>query len=228
MLDIASYTSIGGQRGNHDAFCFKEMGGALMLAMCDGEMDAFAAKRCAQSIGENLLSGNTPRTAVCETMDAVVDKVSRTITVPVCAVHIQGDLLQWANVGNVRLYHFSGGQIGQVSVDDTAAFKAWLSNETDFAGIRVNPARSVLTAPPQENSVFAPHAGQATLADGDAILVCTDGFWQYVFETEMEIDLLKAEDAGHWLDQMLIRLTSRSHMENNHLIACAIRYLIID
>lgn len=224
MLDFASYTSKGGQSENHDAFCYKKTGDALMLVLCDGGMDALAAQRCAQSINEKLLSGNTPRSAVCEAMDGVVDMGSRTITVPVCAVDICADTCKWANLGDVRLYHFSSGKVSQVSVDDTAAYQAWLSNKTDFAGIRMNPARSVLTSPPDENGGPVPHTGHVELSDGDAILVCTDGFWQYVFETEMAIDLLKAEDAGYWLDQMLLRLISRSYMEGGHLTACAILY----
>lgn len=224
MLDFASYTSKGGQSDNQDAFCCEETGDALILALCDGAKDALAAQLCAQSIKEMLLSGNMPRSAVCEVMDGVINMGSRNITVPVCAVDIHGDTCQWANLGNVRLYHFSSGKIGQVSVDDTAAYQAWLSNKTDFTGIRMNPDRSVLTSLPDENGVPVPHTGQVALADGDAILVCTDGFWQYIFEAEMEIDLLKAEDAGHWLDEMLLRLMSRSYMEGGHLTACTIRY----
>jgi len=214
MLDFASYTSKVGQSDNYDAFCCEKTGDALMLALCDGGTDALAAQRCAQSISEKLLSGNTPLSAICELMNGVIDMGPRTITIPVCVVDIHGDACQWANLGNVRLYHFSSGKIGQVSVDDTA----------DIAGIRMSPARSVLTAPPEDNGVPVPHVGRITLEAGDAILVCSGDFWKYVFETEMEIDLLKAEDAGHWLDQMLVRLMSRSHMEGGHLTACAIQY----
>ena len=41
--------------------------------------------------------------------------------------------------------------------------------------------------------------------NGDAFLICSDGFWEYVCETEMEADLLKSDSAEVWLKYMLKR-----------------------
>ena len=53
-----------------------------------------------------------------------------------------------------------------------------------------------------------PEVGQADLDDGHfhAFLLCTDGFWEYVLETEMMVDLAKSRRPGEWLDYMVSRL----------------------
>ena len=51
----------------------------------------------------------------------------------------------------------------------------------------------------------------------ERFLLCSDGFWEYVLEPEMEQDLQAAADPQDWLDRMLVRLNRRipAHNDNN-------------
>ena len=61
------------------------------------------------------------------------------------------------------------------------------------------------------------------LEDGDAFLLCSDGFWEYVYETEMEIDLSKSDSAHEWKTYMLKRLLNRVTDNNdNFTLICGI------
>ena len=53
-----------------------------------------------------------------------------------------------------------------------------------------------------------------------AFLLCTDGFWEYVLEEEMEQDLRLARSAKQWLEKMRRRLQARApaDQDNNSAI----------
>ena len=51
---------------------------------------------------------------------------------------------------------------------------------------------------------------------GDAFLLCSDGFWEYVLENEMEIDLSKSNSAEEWVKFMLVRLLLKMNGKNDN------------
>ena len=57
------------------------------------------------------------------------------------------------------------------------------------------------------------------IENGDAFLICSDGFWDFVTEGEMEADLLKAENAPAWLRFMLKRQLLRAKNEDDNYTA---------
>ena len=61
-----------------------------------------------------------------------------------------------------------------------------------------------------------PEAGQAELRPGDAFLLCSDGFWEYVYQEEMLADLLKAETPEGWARDMLLRHIRRTPPGNDN------------
>jgi serine/threonine protein phosphatase PrpC len=64
---------------------------------------------------------------------------------------------------------------------------------------------------------------EVEVAEGrDAFLLCTDGFWEYVYEPEMEDLLQKAKDPQDWLKQMEKILLSRVSGENDNYTAAAV------
>jgi serine/threonine protein phosphatase PrpC len=62
-----------------------------------------------------------------------------------------------------------------------------------------------------------------TLVPGDAFLLCTDGFWEHVFENEMELDSVQTTGAEDWLSVMEERLLNRVLPGNDNYSAIAIR-----
>ena len=60
------------------------------------------------------------------------------------------------------------------------------------------------------------------LQTGDAILICSDGFWEKIQETEMAYDLAGVETAAGWLGKMRLRLNDRGAADGDNHSAVAI------
>ena len=67
-----------------------------------------------------------------------------------------------------------------------------------------------------------PEAGEAEVIPGDAFLLCSDGFWEFVYNEEMQADLLKAETPAQWVRLMLLRHIRRTPPGNDNFSAIAV------
>jgi serine/threonine protein phosphatase PrpC len=56
---------------------------------------------------------------------------------------------------------------------------------------------------------------------GDAFLICSDGFWEYITENEMIVDLAKARNAEMWISLMTTRIGGRIANDTDNLSAVA-------
>ena len=60
------------------------------------------------------------------------------------------------------------------------------------------------------------------LKEDTAFLLCTDGFWEYVYEREMEETLKEAREPADWLEKMRGILEKRSPEGNDNFSAAAV------
>jgi serine/threonine protein phosphatase PrpC len=60
-----------------------------------------------------------------------------------------------------------------------------------------------------------------SIESGDAFLLCSDGFWEYVYEVEMEADLIKSDSPKDWIEYMIKRLLLRVTGNNDNFTAIA-------
>jgi serine/threonine protein phosphatase PrpC len=146
-------------------------------------------------------------------------------TAALCVLDLDSGILKWATVGDSRVYVFRGGVLAEASPDDSAGYAAFMRGEVDREGIRLFEGRGPLTACLGDECEPVPHEGMVQLAPGDAVLVCSDGFWEYVYDFEMQVDLLKALSADTWLRLMLLRLVQRSYLAGDSSTALAWRVL---
>ena len=56
----------------------------------------------------------------------------------------------------------------------------------------------------------------------DAFRLCTDGFREYVLETEMPVDLARAQDPDAWMNPIAGRLLSQAENDCDNYTAIAI------
>ncbi|WP_075181628.1 PP2C family serine/threonine-protein phosphatase [Pantoea sp. 1.19] len=105
----------------------------------------------------------------------------------------------WAHAGDSRLYHFRRGELCQVTRDHS------LAQQLREAGLEVSDrSRHLLVnalgaQPPREAS----YSGLLSLEDGDAFLLCTDGFWQQLTPADMVQTLHGVSSPQAWLTRML-------------------------
>jgi serine/threonine protein phosphatase PrpC len=241
-LDHAWFTHPGGHVENQDALRLDVGAGRWFAIVCDGlggmAEGAAAAEICADAIAHGLVTGDEQGEAgSARVRDAIGQAVSgahlalvdaqaaspplKQARATAAVAVIAGGFLTWGNVGDSRIYRFTRAQGVEVSRDDSAGYAAFERGDVDYEGIRLYDGRSHLTAALGDDVAVTPHIGEVSLADGDGVLVCSDGFWQYVWDTEMGIDLAKSQGAADWLELMLLRLVQRSRLDGDNITAVA-------
>jgi serine/threonine protein phosphatase PrpC len=133
-------------------------------------------------------------------------------------LHICGNKAVWGHIGDSRLYHFSGWDLLSITKDHSVTYKKYISGDISYVDIRTDEDRSSLLNVMGNPIKCAPEiAKPMTVKPGDAFLLCTDGFWEYVYDEEMLIDLLKSDTPREWADYMLLRHIQRTKPFNDNL-----------
>jgi serine/threonine protein phosphatase PrpC len=130
----------------------------------------------------------------------------------------------WAHVGDSRLYLFRRGRVEFQTRDHSVPQALCNAGEITPAQIRFHEDRNRLLRSLGWGEHFDPtirETGWPLDAD-DTFLLCTDGFWEYVTEEEMEADLAGAIGAKHWLKTMASRRKARAETDSDNYSAIAI------
>ena len=133
----------------------------------------------------------------------------------------------WAHIGDSRLYHFADGELIEQTFDHSVSQMAVLRGEIKQKDIRGHVDRSrLLRAIGREDTIKIDVSEITELSDGEhAFLLCTDGFWEYVTEEEMEKDLNRSATPREWLERMRKRVDKRTkHKNNDNNTAVAVMY----
>ena len=130
----------------------------------------------------------------------------------------------WAHIGDSRLYYFRDGGIVHQTKDHSVPQVLVAAGDLRPDEIRRHEDRNRLLRSlghPDELQPSIepqPHA----LRQGDAFLLCTDGFWDYVLEEDMQDDLAQAAHPQQWLDAMQARLVNRTDNKQDDYSAIAV------
>ena len=139
------------------------------------------------------------------------------------ALAIQDGLARWAHCGDSRLYVFRDTDLHEQTRDDSVPQALVDMGEIARTAIRHHEDRNRLT-----RCLGSPGPFRCTLSapwllqPGDAFLLCSDGFWEFVVEPEMCIDLAKADSCADWLERMLARLRPRAPADTDNYTALAV------
>lgn len=117
---------------------------------------------------------------------------------------ISGEKIQWAHVGDSRLYYFRKGHLYKRTKDHSVPQLLATAGEIGEEEIRFHPDRNKLLKAVGEawNRNTVESSGLLNCTVDDSFLLCSDGFWEYINEDEMERYLQKAESVEKWIMQM--------------------------
>lgn len=132
----------------------------------------------------------------------------------------------WAHVGDSRIYHFRNGKVLGQTKDHSVPQALVNAGEITPEQIRSHEDRNrLLRALGMDGEIKASVSGLTDIEPGDAFLLCTDGFWEYVLESEMEHLLQVSANGEAWLTAMEQMLLSRATGEHDNYSALAVRVL---
>lgn len=139
-------------------------------------------------------------------------------TTLVCCL-ISDNRIAGAHIGDSRFYLFKDDKLTYRSKDHSVPQVLALSGEIKEEEIRRHPDRNkVLRALGNRDRApeYQQH-GPWKVQRGIRILLCTDGFWEYVEEKDMQRTLKKAKNVEHWMKSMsrLAAKRDRSQKQDN-------------
>ena len=214
-IKTASLCDTGGRPINDDTVRIRQDGGRLCVYVGDGLGGYAGGKLASEAAGEEH-----PRHHTHQQRQQERQGVMKTTLV---FLTVEDGQARWMHVGDSRLYHFRSGKLQTQTMDHSVSQMAVLMGDITPQEIRFHEDRNrVLRALGGDNAKADLSPILVTVQEEDVFLLCTDGFWEYVYEPEMEDLLQKAKDPQDWLKQMETILLSRVSGENDNYTAAAV------
>ena len=225
QFDFSAYSHVGLRENNEDSF-----------GTVPGE-DVFAAV-VADGVGGHAMGEEASKTAVAHILSklkdhspdedhlldaitgaslAIGEEVFHGYTT-VTALWLTPREAIAAHVGDSRIYQFRDGKILYQSQDHSDVMMAVLMGELPPESPRTHPSRNRIfralglpgEAPKVDSSVLS-------VRPGDRFLLCSDGFWEPVWEEDMLRTMAQTETAEEWLRQMRSLVeAAEDPMQDNH------------
>lgn len=226
-LNVAEVSSVGGRASNQDAIGRAERGELACFVVSDGAGGHEGGEVAARTVVQSVLStfGQQPGFSADATPAMVAEAaiaVARSkkqrpalqgmsATVALALVDRAGGQATWAHMGDTRIYLFRAGRLLQATRDHSMVQQMIDAGLAAGADPRSHPKRNVLYAAiGTDNEVLPSVQPPLALQPGDAILICTDGLWEWVAEPQMELLLAQAGSAQQWLDAICALADERS------------------
>lgn len=126
-----------------------------------------------------------------------------------------------SHIGDTRVYFFKNKKLHFQTKDHSLSQISVEMGRIPLRDIRSDKDQNKLTRVLGSNYYIPPDCDiyNSPLAVGDAFILCTDGFWEYVYEEEMEEDLAFSNDPAVALARMEQRLLSRVTKFNDNYSA---------
>lgn len=233
-LTYYCYTNQGGREHNEDYMCSAVEQGRGVFVLADGLGGHHAGEVASAIAGETALRGCLALQEVNETamkeqllaanrgvLEGQLLSGQEEMKTTLVTLVLEGDKALWGHVGDSRLYHFSDGMLPYVTRDHSVTYMKYLGGEISYMDVYHDDDRSSLLRVLGKESC-QPEMGQAKMRSGDAFLLCSDGFWEYVYNEEMLTDLLKAESPEQWVRLMLLRHIRRTPVGNDNFSVIAV------
>ena len=242
MLDvaIASCTQIGARSRNEDDLRFGRRGAVAYAVLSDGagghRGGAIASDFVVRTIALSLQSaaGATPQSltavlldthaALCELQQRGAGADRMHATVVALWLDAAAACALWSHVGDSRLYLLRHGRARQLTRDDTLVQQMVDAGYLSADEARDHPQKNQLIGAMGMDGAIDPHTVDAPLPlrDGDAFLLCSDGWWASLDAAAIESTFADAGSADDWLARMQARVRDAGVAGQDNFSAVAV------
>jgi len=243
MLEIkmATRSEIGRRKGNEDDL---RCGGAepfWYAVLADGagghEHGAEASRRAVTHIEDSLADGAPPFTT--EHLTKAVNAAHAELqsrqqgaqglarmhtTVVVLWIDSRTERALWSHVGDSRLYRLRHGRVDVITRDDSVVQRMVDGGLLAPEQARTHPQKNQLISALGVDDAVDPHtvAESVAIDDGDAFLLCSDGWWEPLSDDDIARTLEGADTAQQWLDAMQQQIEGRASPKQDNFSAIAV------
>ncbi len=228
MVDVAMRTERGGRDHNEDYIRKAVYEDQLCLILCDGlgghACGEVASKLVAESVAHTFEKqgyySSFFRDAFEQAQkDLLAEQEQRdlrnSMKTTLVVLVITKELMQWAHIGDSRLYRIYGcGTKYQRTRDHSLVQILSDTGEIKESEIRTHEERNKLLRAMGAQWGTKTYDISAVIERGEtqAFALMTDGFWEYVYEEEMLATLKETSSAQAWLDAMEKYVLKRADM----------------
>lgn len=186
-----------------------------LYAVCDG-MGGHSAGEVASEIAATVLAKRAPRTPDAEALGQAVEEANLAIirgaregigsqgmgTTCTAAV-LQGTRLVIAQVGDSRAYLLHNGHLQQLTRDHSLVADLVESGQITAEEARMHPNRSVITRALGSDPHMMCDLYELNAAEGDRLLLCSDGLYSMVEDDRIEHVMNARPDAQQAADALV-------------------------
>lgn len=229
-MDILTYSIPGGREENEDRVSGSLLSGGFFLAVADGlgghGRGAEAAQAALEFLRERLpqceFSVEPLKALIAEINDHIL--LTTTGKTTLSLLWCQGESALAAHVGDSRIYLFRGSGILYQSRDHSVSQLAAAVGEITEKEIRGHADRNKLIRCLGSTSSSLPEIHELKLQPGDGLLLCSDGFWEPLWEDEMLEAFLESSHPGLWLSNMTKIISRRLTEQSDNCTAAVTIY----
>lgn len=243
-FNIAKITDKGGRPHNQDYADFAIEDNFVCVAVADGlgayEGSEIAGETAVKSVlrgfikavrkEEEIFSGSTmnrlfkhAHNAIHKRKNELAEMRNGCTTLSVAIT--DGKNLIAAHAGDTRIYFFKSNSLEFYSKDHSLARLAAERGEIEYSAIRTHKDQNKLTRVLGSDYFIQPDFKiYRDCSAEDSLIVCTDGFWEYVYERDMEKVLSTCADSESALDCLVGLILSRAPKGNDNYSAVLLRF----
>jgi PPM family protein phosphatase len=219
QVEIATRCEVGGRSHNEDDLRQGQSGPFWYAVLSDGagghrggavasdivvRMTALGLQSATQASPQYLTQ------LICDTNDALVqkqDKRSRDrmhATLVALWIDARREEALWTHVGDSRLYMLRHGRVMHVTQDDSVVQRMVDAGYLTPEEALNHPKKNQLLAAMGADGGIEPNTldHQMAVEDGDAFLLCSDGWWDHFDKRAIEAAFANAKSPQDWLNQM--------------------------
>ena len=232
-MDFAFYSDVGGRANNEDSYIAKQLSDGYLFIVADGlgghDDGEIASSNVVNTVKKYLIENQSINIvdAICTANDLLLNmqaEYSSKMKTTIALAYVTENKTLIAHVGDSRVYAFKNNKLILQTIDHSASQLAVKVGEITPEEIRSHADRNILLRAVGAAEHIKVELTELHNDNFDALLLCSDGFWEYVLENEMEYNLSQSDSANKWLYKMRNIQLERApeNCDNNTAIAVMI------
>lgn len=235
-FDISYISEQGGRVVNEDSLLVQHSDEHILLSVADG-LGAHGGGDIASKVACEVIEKEYPKIIkpnsknICKLFQAVddaivakqTDKVKMKTTL--ACVLFRNRYMYAAHLGDTRIYTFKNDSKAYLTVDHSVAYEEVMKNHGTLDDIRKSPNRHILKAALGVGKIRPPDIFKQKIKTNTSMLICSDGFWEFVNEDEMLEILANTKTSHDWLERMLKLHSEKADTYNDNYSAICLRII---
>lgn len=215
-MDFASISIEGEKSYNSDVISVFEDGNISCFAVADGKETPSAAELAVNSVVNDFKNtGTITKTSVPDyfkNADEIIQNDELPLKASMSFLLTNGALAVWGSIGDCRIYLLKENMLYEITPDHSDAYTLFEAGELRYPKIRKHKLRYNLFRMLGKGYDATPFSSKPEMIkNGDAFLICSDGFWENIHELQIEKTLKRAKSAQDWLDRMVKIIEKNIH-----------------